>query len=106
MNSARITFEKKKQTLKDGRKVETWEAYYTAWADLPALSSREQTTVHERSLTDAITLEVRICDKVKEMLADLKQYRAVYEGRPYTMNSTDKSRKHEGWTRILASRTD
>lgn len=106
MDSARITFEKKKQGLKDGRKTETWATHYVAWADLPALSVREQTDVHNRSLIDAITLEVRMCEKVKEVTANLKGFRVIYDGRPYTIKSTDKSRKRQGWIRLLASRTD
>lgn len=106
MNSARITFEKKTQKIVDGRKVDAWAEFYTAWADLPALSVREQTDVNNRSLTDAITLEVRSCADVKTMLKDLKQYRAVYEGRPYTLQSADYSRSRRGWVRLLASRTD
>lgn len=106
MNSAKITFQEKTQEVVEGRKRETWATYYVAWADLPALSVREQTDVHNRSLTDAITLEVRACDLVKKMVNDLKNYRAVYEGKPYTLNSADKSRSRQGRVRILASRTD
>lgn len=106
MNSARITFEKKTRKTVDGRQQDTWATYYVAWADLPGLSVREQTDVHNRSLTDAITLEVRACDQVKTMVNDLKTYRAIYEGNAYTLNSTDKSRTRQGWVRILASRTD
>lgn len=106
MDSAKITFEKKTQTLKDGRKTDTWATHYVAWADLPALSVREQTDVHNRSLIDAITLEVRMCEKVKEITANLKDFRVVYDGRTYTINSTDKSRKRQGWIRLLASRAD
>ena len=106
MNSARITFEKKTQKVEEGRKKDTWATFYAAWADRPALSVREQTDVNNRSLTDAITLEVRICEKIQDILDNLKQYRAIYKGKPYTLNSSDPSRSHAGWVRILASRTD
>lgn len=106
MNSARITFEKKNQEVVEGRKKDTWAKFYAAWADLPTLSIREQTDVNNRALTNAITLEVRSCEKIQAILDDLKQYRAIYKGKPYTLNSSDPSRSHEGWVRILASRTD
>lgn len=106
MNSARITFEKKTQKVEEGRKRDTWATFYAAWADLPGLSIREQTDVNNRSLTDAITLEVRTCEKVQDILDNLKQYRVIYKGKPYTLNSSDPSRSHEGKVRILASRTD
>lgn len=106
MNSARITFQKKTQEVVAGRKEETWADFYAAWADLPALSLREQTDAHNRSLTGAITLEVRICEDIQAILDDLKRFRAIYKGKPYTLNSSDPSRSHEGWVRILASRTD
>ena len=106
MNSARITFEKKTQEIVKGRKKDTWATFYAAWADLPALSVREQTDVNNRSLTDAITLEVRICEKVQDILDNLKQYRAIYKGKPSTLTSSDPSRSNAGWVRILASRTD
>lgn len=106
MDSARITFEKQKQEVVDGRKVATWAEFYKAWADLPALSVKEQTDVHNRSLTDAITMEVRMCAQVKDIMGNLKGYRAIYDGKPYTISSTDKSRKRQGWVRLLASRTD
>lgn len=106
MNSARITFEKKTNGLKDGRNAATWATFYVAWADLPALSVREQTDVHNKALTDAITLEVRMCDQIREITENLKGFRAVYEGRPYSIKSADRSRKRQGFIRLLASRTD
>lgn len=106
MNSARVKFEEKTQTIEDGRKVETWAPFYSAWADLPGLSIKEQTDVSNRSLTNAITLEVRHCAKVQAILDNLKHYRVIYKGKPHTLNSSDPSRSHEGWVRILASRTD
>ena len=106
MNSARVTFEKKTQVVVDGRKKDTWAPVYGAWANLPALSAKEQTDAHNRALTNAITLEVRSCKQVQEILDDLKQHRAIYRGKTYTLNSSDPSRSHEGWVRILASRTD
>lgn len=106
MNSARITFEKKQQTIQGGRKVETWATVYVAWANLPALSVREQTDVHNRSLTDAITLEIRNCAMIQEIVDDLKQYRAIHKGKVYNLDSADPSRGHEGMVRILVSRMD
>ena len=106
MNSARVKFEEKSQTTEDGRKVETWAEFYSAWANLPGLSIKEQTDVNNRALTNAITLEVRHCAKVKAILNNLKHYRVIYDGKPYTLNSSDPSRAHAGWVRILASRTD
>ena len=47
-----------------------------------------------------------MCEKVKEITANLKDFRVVYDGRTYTINSTDKSRKRQGWIRLLASRAD
>lgn len=106
MDSARVTFESKKNEIVEGRKVETWVLFYGTWADLPALSVKEQTDVHNRALTNAITLEVRACRQVQEILDDLKKHRVIYKGKPYTLNSSDPSRRRAGWVRILASRTD
>lgn len=106
MNSARVKFQKKEQEAVAGRKKETWVDFYTTWADLPAMSVREQTDVNNRSLTGAITMEVRICEDIQAILDDLKRFRAIYKDKPYTLNSSDPSRSHEGWVRILASRTD
>lgn len=106
MNSARVMFQRKEQKVVDGRKAETWEPFYGTWADLPGLSVKEQTDVHNRTLTNAITLEVRTCRQVQEILDDLKKHRVIHNGRPYTLNSSDPSRSHAGWVRILASRTD
>ena len=106
MNSARVKFEKKDQKGEDGRRVDTWEEFYSAWTNLPGLSIKEQTDVSNRALTNAITLEVRHCAKVKAILNNLKHYRVIYDGKPYTLNSSDPSRAHAGWVRILASRTD
>ena len=106
MNSARVKFEKKDQKVEEGRRVDTWEEFYSAWTNLPGLSIKEQTDVSNRALTNAITLEVRHCAKVKEILNNLKHYRVIYDGKPYTLNSSDPSRAQAGWVRILASRTD
>lgn len=106
MNSGRVTFQKKEQSIQDGRKVETWADYYTAWADFPALSMREQTDVNNRQLTDAITLEVRVCQKVEALRADMKQFRAVYKGLIYDLKAADYSRSRAGFIRFLASRSD
>lgn len=106
MNSARVKFEKKDQKVEEGRRVDTWAEFYSAWANLPGLSIKEQTDVSNRALTNAITLEVRHCAKVKAILNNLKHYRVIYDGEPYTLNSSDPSRAQAGWVRILASRTD
>ena len=106
MNSARVKFEKKDQKVEEGRRVDTWAEFYSAWAHLPGLSIKEQTNVNNRALTNAITLEVRHCAKVKTILNNLKHYRVIYDGKPYTLNSSDPSRAKTGWVRILASRTD
>lgn len=106
MNSGRVTFQKKTETIVDGRRVDSWADYYTAWADFPALSMREQTDVNNRQLTDAITLEVRTCQKIEAMRADMKHFRAVYKGLIYDLKSADYSRSHAGFIRLLASRYD
>lgn len=106
MNSGRIIFEKKTQTVKDGRKSEAWAAFYATWADFPALSVREQTDVNNRQLTDAITLEVRVCQKVETIRKEMKQFRAVYKGLVYELKGADYSRSRAGFIRFLASRSD
>ena len=44
--------------------------------------------------------------EVQEIMDDLKKHRVIYKGKPYTLNSSDPSRRRAGWVRILASRTD
>ena len=106
MNSGRVTFQKKTETTVDGRRVDNWADYYTAWVDFPVLSLREQTDVNNRQLTDAITLEVRTCQKIEALRADMKRYRAVYKGLVYDLKSADYSRSRAGFIRLLASRSD
>ena len=106
MNSGRVIFEKKTQTIKDGRKSEAWAGFYAAWADFPALSMREQTDVNNRQLTDAITLEVRVCQKVEAIRKEMKQFRAVHKGMVYELKGADYSRSRAGFIRFLASRAD
>ena len=106
MNSGRVTFQQKTQEIVKGRKSETWADYYTAWADFPGLSMQEQTDVHNRELTDAITMEVRTCEKIEKLRKNMKRYRAVYDGAVYDLKSADYSRKRAGFIRLLASRAD
>lgn len=114
MDSARITFERKEQEIVAGRPTATWVKCYKTWADLPALSMSEQSyasgqsaaQVQNRTVTEYITLEVRVCAPVRAILSAMKDHRVIYEGRPYMLHKSDKSRKHEGWVRILASRSD
>ena len=104
--AGRVRFERRTQKIVEGRKVDTWQEFHTAWADLPDLSMREQTDAHNKELTDAITVEVRVCRKVEEVRKKLKEFRLVYDGEIYQIHGSDYSRTHEGHIRLLAARTD
>lgn len=106
MNSGRVQFEKKTQAVLNGRRSETWAAFYVAWADLPGLSVEERTDVYNRTLTDAIVLEVRTCAKIDELRKDMKNFRVKYDGNVYALEGADYSRRREGYIRLLASRED
>lgn len=105
-NSRRVTFQRKTQKTVKGRQVDTWAPFYTAWSDFPAASMREQEAAQNLQLVDAITLEVRTCKKVEQMRKSLKDYRVEDRGLIYDLKSADYSRQHEGFIRLLASRTD
>ncbi len=106
MNSGRVIFQKKAEKVVEGRREDSWVDYYKAWATFPGLSMQEQTDANNRKLTDAITMEVRTCQKTEELRKDMKHYRAIHKGMIYDLKGADYSRKHEGFIRLLASRTD
>lgn len=106
MDNARVTFRQRKQETVEGRKVDAWADYYTAWADLPSQSMTERVEIQNRGLVDAVTLELRTCCRVEEIRRNQKQFRVMFRGVDYDLIGADYSRRRSGFIRFLASRAD
>ena len=104
--SGRVKFQQKKTEIINGRKSESWSDWYSCWAAFPAASLKEQTDIHNQQLNEALTIEVRSCQKTEHMRQDMKRYRVIYRGVEYDLKSADYSRQHAGHIRLLASRCD
>jgi SPP1 family predicted phage head-tail adaptor len=77
---SRIQLIKRTDTIVSGRKVEQKEEWYTCWAKVQSLNTREKYESLQIGLENTIVFKVRACKRVEEVRLNLKKYRCSYKG--------------------------
>lgn len=81
----RITIQKRTVDIVKGIKKEVWTDYYSCWAELLDLYGQEKYAAFNVKLENSIKFKCRICSALKELIANTKDYRIVWDSEPYNL---------------------
>lgn len=82
-----VTIEKRNSSLENGRRVETWDAYFRCWVDIKNLYGQEVYSALQAGFENVINFETRFCKKLDAM--NTKNFRVNWDGRIFKMLHVD-----------------
>lgn len=85
----RITIQKRTVDIIKGVKKEVWENYYSCWSELLDLYGQEKYSAFSVKLENSIKFRCRMCNALKVLIGNTKDYRIVWNSEYYNLIFVD-----------------
>jgi len=85
----RITIQKRTIDIVKSIKKEIWTDYYSCWAELLDLIGQEKYSAYSVKLENSIKFKCRMCNDLKELIVNTKEYRVMWNDNPYNLIFVD-----------------
>jgi SPP1 family predicted phage head-tail adaptor len=73
--NTRIKIEKRTVSHITGKRLEVWDEYYACWTEVLDLIGQEKYNAYNSKLENSIKFKCRVCQKLKDILFNTKEYR-------------------------------
>lgn len=88
----KIIIQKRSVSYVKGVKVENWNEdnpYYSCSAELLDLYGQEKYSAYQVKLENSVKFKTRMCNLLKELIGNAKDYRVIWNSEPYDLIFVD-----------------
>lgn len=85
----RITIQERTVEVIKGIKKEVWIDYYSCWSELLDLFGQEKYAAFNVKLENSIKFKCRMCEKLKKLITNTKDYRVLWNNEAYNLIFVD-----------------
>ncbi|WP_315112915.1 phage head closure protein [Clostridium intestinale] len=81
----RISIKKRVVVIDKGKKNESWVDYYSCWCEVLDLLGKEKYEAYNSKLENSLKFKCRTCNKLKDMLFETKEYKAIWRDKEFNI---------------------